>query len=171
VKKARPDDQWQSSLILFEDRDVVWSGIPVHVGWRPAHVGLSHPQLAWLQTSPDQLELAGIDEVGTLHWSEFAVRLGETKTEHRTLASRTAEGHRAVANRAVAIWKPGMIIGVTAGNLVRWLRATRTHFQEWAAPMRLPVPVQAVACFPSHATGEVIIVLADGEAVRLAVPL
>jgi tetratricopeptide (TPR) repeat protein len=158
-----PRELWH---IVFEDRTVIWGGVPIAVGWRPAHVGLSQPQLAWLQPSLDQLELAGIDEIGTLHWSEIAVGLGETKAEHRTLASRTSVGHR-----AAAIWKPGMVIGVTAANLVCWLRATRTGFQEWSAPTHIPVPAKAVACFPSHATDEVVIVLADGEAVRLAVPV
>ncbi len=158
-------EQWHMPQIRFEDRDVVWSGISVHVGWRPAEVGLSHPQLAWLQPSSDQLEFAGIDQEGTLHWSEIAFRPGEKVAEHRTLASRRPGGYR-----AVAIWKPGMVIGVTAENLVCWLRATRAGFQEWSTSTRLSVPAKAVACFPSRSTGEVVVVLADGEAVRVGAP-
>jgi tetratricopeptide (TPR) repeat protein len=154
--------------ILVGDREVHWGDTVIPIGWRPGvqeNSALSQPLLSWLRTGIDRLEIAGLTEEGVIYWSEITEPTGEEVAEARTYPSRRYEGYC-----AVTIWKPGRLVGVTAQNRLTWIRAGSIGFQEWAPPLTLPFPAKAVACFPSYAAGEVIVILADGEAVRIPVP-
>ena len=157
-------DSTRSSRIIFEDRQIVWTGIPFHLGWRPRIAPLMHPSVSWLQTANNRLEIAGVGEDGHIHWSEIVIPDGDDTQSNRTCITDSANFG------AAAIWKPGMIIAVSEDNRVCWLRSLRLGFSEWAPARNIPNPTRPVACFASSATGEAIVIMADGEAVCMPVP-
>jgi hypothetical protein len=122
------------------------------------------PPVAWLISSPHHVDLAGLFDNATLYWSEVSCDLtGEIGV--RTLAYVVPGGFR-----AVAVWRQGQVIGVTATNRIMWLRARSQRFEEWAPGVEIPAPARAVACFPSRRTNEMLVVLDDGGLVRVPVP-
>lgn len=153
--------------IAVEDRVIQWSGETLHTGWRPQETGLNHPLLSWLRIADDQLEIAGIMN-GAVHWTEAFSPVsptGERSHRVRTRVSLCSKGYQAAAN-----WKARCVVCVTGDNRVCWLRERINGFEEWADSTTITVPTKAVACFPSHATNEVIVILADGDAVRVPAP-
>jgi tetratricopeptide (TPR) repeat protein len=152
--------------LIVEDREIRWGNAKIHTGWRVQHPVLAHAWIAWLQSARDCIEIAGISSDDVIAWSEVHKPQTSSDSKARTLMTRHPEGYW-----AVAIWKPGMLVGVTSTNRVCWLRAGTHGFQEWAPSTSIPIPTKAVACFPNHATGEAIVILADGELVRVPVPI
>lgn len=153
-----------STRILVEDHTVRWTGERIDIGWRPGEGALDHPSISWLQTAADRLEIAGISD-RVICWSHLTAPDSKYPEAPRTLNARHHEGYV-----ATAIWKPGRLIGVTTANRICWLRAGSTEMREWAVSVTIPVPSKAVACFPSHKTNEALVLLADGELIRVPVP-
>jgi tetratricopeptide (TPR) repeat protein len=151
--------------LVVTERDVLWRGETVNTGWKVENGPLAQPTVAWLWGSADHFEYARISAGDVVAWSEVR-RSGDEAAGARTLSAHRPEGFR-----AVALWKPGMLVAVTSANRVCWLRAGRLGLQEWAKATEIAVPARAVACFPSRATGEAVVLLADGTAARIPVPV
>jgi|SRR5262245_14066880 len=155
------------STVTFEGGTVAWGRRSAFLGWMPDPAPgstLHTPQVAWLVASPHAIELAGLFDNATIYWSEVNRELaGELRT--RTVAYVAPGGFR-----AVTVWRPGRVIGVTATNRIVWLKARAQRFEEWAMATDVPVPSRAVGCFPSRRTNEVLVALDDGGLVRVPVP-
>jgi hypothetical protein len=142
-----------------------WNGLHrVRLSWRPVRrpqSTLESLPLAWLQGEREHLELAGLGAEGTLYWS--ALRFGDGVLDVvSTNVSVCADGYL-----AVALVQPGLVAGV-ARSRIDWLRGGAKNFSLWATTK---VELNAaVACFPSHATNELIVVCADGWVERVGVP-
>jgi tetratricopeptide (TPR) repeat protein len=152
--------------LTFQGGSVSWTGSRAFIGWMPEHAPnqtLFASPLAWLVASPVHVELAGLFDKATLYWTEVERRPDRLGT--RTIPFVTPGGFR-----AVAIWRPGQVVGVTASNRVLWLRARGNRFEEWAPPTELNVPAHAAGCFPSRQTNEMLVVLEDGGLIRIRVP-
>jgi tetratricopeptide (TPR) repeat protein len=137
---------------------------PDTLGWHGgplSELGLrSIAPLAWQQTGPDYLELAGVDE-GALYWSRH--RYGRDGCRRVAVSvSKPAERYL-----ACALVHRGVMAGVTRAT-VTWLRAGKSPLTAWAVT-RVPLP-NPVICFPSPVTGELLVVCRDGTLVRLPVP-
>jgi|GEM_PF-2064684 len=155
------------SRVQFQGGSVAWSGGRAYIGWMPDPAPgstLFTPPVAWLVASPNHVELAGLFDNATLYWTEMQRRVSQSFWS-RTLAFPAPGGFR-----AVAIWSPGQVVGVTATSRVIWLRASGGKFEEWALPVDISVPARAVACYASRVTNEVLIILEDGHLVRVAYP-
>ena len=151
-----------AGLTVFFDKD------GIDLSWEPDHPPdstLHAPPIAWYDGGPTTFELAGISSQGVISWTSLQYE-NDTFVEKTTYISRRPEGYR-----AVTIWRPGYVIGVTANNCICWLRSGTVGFQEAAPPTTLPFPTPAVACAASFSTREVIVVLRDGELVRVPVPV
>jgi tetratricopeptide (TPR) repeat protein len=161
-----PDSTGGTSL-TFQGGSVSWGGSKAFIGWMPESApgaALFAPPLAWLITSPDDIELAGLYDKATLYWTEVERRPDRLGT--RTIPFVAPGGFR-----GVAIWRPGQVVGVTSTNRILWLRARGSRFEEWALPTDLKMPASAAGCFPSRRTNEVLVLLEDGTLVRVPVPV
>jgi tetratricopeptide (TPR) repeat protein len=151
--------------LTFQGASLTWAGKRVHLGWMPDPVNgstLFSPPVAWLVASPTHVELAGLFDNATLYWTEVR---HEGRPEIHTLTHVAPGGFR-----AVCIWRSMRVVGVTATNRVVWLVPRSGRLAEWADPVVLPAPARAVACFPSRATREILVVLDDGSLARVPVP-
>ena len=154
-------------LFTFEGGSVSWGGNRTYVGWMPDGAPgstLFTPAVAWLLASPVHVELAGLFDNATLYWTQV-VQEPDRRLDTRTLTYVTPGGFR-----AVCIWRPGQVVGVTAKNRVLWLMVRGGRFAERAVPVEVGSPAGPVACFPSRATNEVLVVLEDGTLARVPVP-
>jgi hypothetical protein len=137
---------------------------PRSVGWTlglPEGRSLYSAPLSWLQLDPPvHLELAGLDDQGCLHWSR--IDCSDPSSSVQRNVSVRAEGYL-----AAAIVRSGLVVGVSRSH-VDWLRCGAKSFTTLATD-RVPLP-PAVACFPSHATNEVIVVCREGTLARVTVP-
>jgi hypothetical protein len=109
-----------------------------------------------------QLEVAGLGEGGCLRW--IILTLHPDYPRHCQTNLSTHEGYL-----AGTIVRPGFLAGVRKTK-IEWLRcggSSCPFFLVATTPIALP---QAVACFPSHATNELIVVCAEGFVVRVPVP-
>jgi hypothetical protein len=133
------------------------------LGWAPRSgvdgvaVGLS-----WALPQPVRLEVAGLSGDGDLCWSALDV-FGTAGPGPDQRSNCDAGLHY----RAAALLGPGRVAGVTATQ-VRWLRCGASRFTLWATT-RADL-ADAVACFHSPQTGELLVVCRDGDVVRVAVP-
>jgi len=155
------------SRVQFQGGSIAWSGGRAYIGWMPDPAPgstLFSPPVAWLLPSRSHVELAGLFDNATLYWTEVQ-RQSSNQLLSRTLAFPAPGGFR-----AVCIWRPGQVVGVTATNRVIWLKARAGRFEEWALPVDISVPSRAVACFSSVGTDEVQVVLEDGHLVRIPYP-
>jgi hypothetical protein len=117
--------------------------------------------VTWLQTAPENLELAGLTDKGVLHYATF--RLGTSSL------SRTSLGFAARDDgyRAATIARSGLIAGVRPSR-IDWLRPGGRTLLPWSATeVALPT---VVACFPSHPTRELIVVCRNGSIARVPMP-
>jgi tetratricopeptide (TPR) repeat protein len=157
-----------TKLLHFVGKRVLFDKDVIELSWEPDHPPgstLHTPPIAWYDAGPTVFELAGISAQGVIHWTSLQYQ-NDTFVEKTAYTSRRPEGYC-----AVTIWRPGYLIGVTASNRVVWLRAGVMGFQEAAPPTALPFPTPAVACVSCVATREVIVVLGDGELIRVPVPV
>lgn len=135
------------------------------LGWTPG-VAAGNPLLATPLSClryAGKLELAGVDEAGVLHWSRL------TMSDHGLLADGACDLPCEGGYLAATLLRPGCVAAVRASR-VEWLRTYVNNFfalQE-SADVRLP---QAVACFTSAATNELLVVCRDGTLERLALPV
>jgi hypothetical protein len=134
------------------------------LGWTP---GLPHGSplhsapVAWLQPARDHLELAGLGPAGTLYWSALQIQ-GENVEKVTTKAATGEEGYL-----AGTIVQSRIVAGVTR-SAIHWLSPAAAGLVV-RSTTRAALP-GAVACFPSHATHEVIVVCRDGQLARLPAP-
>ncbi|AGA26452.1 tetratricopeptide repeat protein [Singulisphaera acidiphila] len=132
--------------------------------WRPSQAqgnSLRSVMLAWNQSDAEHLELVGLDREGALFWSalRFEEGLLDLVASNRSLRSRPCLAATLVRSRLVA--------AVTASQ-VEWLRCGADRFTVTHST-RVEIP-EAIACFPSRRTGELIVVSRDGCLERIAVP-
>jgi hypothetical protein len=99
-----------------------------------------------------------------LYWSEV------TRWLHQPPGTQTLSFVAPGGFRAVAIWRPRQVVGVTATNRVLWLRVKAGRLHEWAPAVDVPTVARAVACFPSRSTNELLVVVEDGHLARIPVP-
>jgi hypothetical protein len=139
-----------------------------YLGWapeEPAGSALRSAPVAWLRPDAESLELACIDSAGSLHWADILLR-GNTPTPEGTVRTQCTLPYQGY--RAATIVRPGFVVGVTARDGIHWLRRSGARLvldsTTWIA---FP---SAVACFPSAATNELLVVCDGGEVVRLPVP-
>ena len=83
---------------------------------------------------------------------------------------QTAASQGATAFRAAAAWSVNRVVGVTMTNRMLWFRTEGNKLVPWAAETDLASPTPAVAAFPSRTTDEVLVLLQDGELLRVPVP-
>ena len=155
------------STFTFQGGSVSWEGNRAYIGWMPDPAPgftVFTPLVAWLVASPSQVELAGLHDNAALYWTEVTRPLNQPLTT-RTLTFVVPGGFR-----AITIWRPGQVAGVTATNRVLWLRTRGGRFEEWALGVEVPTVARAVACFPSRSTNELLVVLEDGHLARIPVP-
>jgi tetratricopeptide (TPR) repeat protein len=135
--------------------------MPIRLGWRPgSYYGdlASPPPPSW-QLAGGTLTLAGLGVEGSAQWTEVQLR-GGTAGVVRAVSPR-------VGYLAAALLGPGRVAAVRRGG-IEWLRRERGHLVPWAAT-RMDLP-DAVACFPSPLTNELLVVCRDGWLVRVPVP-
>lgn len=169
--------QFQSPTLWLVTPETVWhranleppppsEGIDksANLGWeaaKPRGCSLHIKPLSWHLREPRDLELAGFDSAGVLHWS-----LVEWP-ESDDLPLRVTTSAAGPGYRAAAIIRPG------------FLAAVRNDQVEWLSRLSAGIHVKArsrvafsapVACFPSHPTNELIVVDAEGYLVRVPVP-
>jgi hypothetical protein len=133
------------------------------LGWTPRipeTCSLHSAPLSWIQLDPVRLELAGLDDEGSLHWSRIDCHAP-------SLPAQTNVAARPEGYLAAAIVRSGLVAGVSRSR-IDWLRCGTKNFTTLSTT-RVAMS-GAVACFPSHATQEVIVVCRDGTLVRVPVP-
>jgi len=134
----------------------------IRLGWTPQVLQestLRSASLSWLQRDAEHLELAGLGAHGTMHWSLLLLSDG-------TLAV-VATNTSALGYLAMTIVRSGLVAGVRR-SCIDWCRTGSGQFSSWMTT-KISLP-NAVACFPSHQTDEVLVVCADGWMVRVPVP-
>jgi tetratricopeptide (TPR) repeat protein len=153
---------------LIEDRHH-WTPVRWYdtgLSWTPARqedTSLKGPPWSWLITDQEHLELAGLAAHGIVYWSKLHVGPDDLKVVATNVSVR-AEGYL-----AACLVRPGFVAGVSRAH-VDWLRSGGKNFSLAAgAPTRIPLPT-ALACFPSHATNELIVICRDGAIVRIPIP-
>jgi hypothetical protein len=161
-----------SFLVLLLGRGVLsWLAPPDHkeslvLGWTPAPPPVplfGGAPLAWLRPDPHHLELAGRRENGSACWS--LVHIGE---DGRPVVRMThvsgQEGYQ-----AVTLVRPHLLAAV-APDRVDWLRGGSGRFVVVRRGPSVVGHSEAVACFPSAETRELLVVRRDGVLVRVPVP-
>ena len=132
-------------------------------GWRPGapeDSELHHVPFAWMQPTLRQWHMAGADEQGALHWSAVDPYLYKTPLFDLVFSAREKY-------RAAAFVGPDRIAGVRPGG-VDWLRRGENRLTLSATT---PADLRdAVACFFSPPTGELLVVTSGGDVVRAAAP-
>jgi len=136
----------------------------LHLGWRPGSQlrGLcSPPPLSWHWRRPGSLELAGIDEDDSVHWTE----IDYSDPAHPVLgggASTLQKGYR-----AATLVRSGLIAGVYDRG-VDWLRRQQHRLLPNSATLiRLE---DAIACAVSPPTRELLVICRDSSVVRVPLP-
>jgi hypothetical protein len=109
------------------------------------------------------LEVCGIDREGCLWWAEFDT-CGETESRLKHHTSPGSERYH-----SACLIGPGVVAAVNERNEVHWLRVAAAGLERWAVT-RLGVPARAFAVVARTAANEVVVVLADGSAIRLPRP-
>lgn len=140
-------------------------GSLLHLGWRPGSRlrGLcSPPPLSWLRRDSATLGIVGIDEDDSIHWTE--INFGDPQNP---VLGGGASTRLPALYRAAALVNPGIIAGVYDGG-VDWLRR-RGHDLHPSSATLLPLP-DAVACFPSLVTRELLVVSVHGSLTRVPLP-
>jgi tetratricopeptide (TPR) repeat protein len=167
-----PRSRWPFLVLLF-GHDLLWWTPPpsdrleaVGLGWTPARPPVplfERPPVAWLRPDPEHLELAGRRADGSACWSRL-----HFGADGRPVV-RTAGVSRKEAYHAVTLVRPGLVAAV-GPNGVDWLCGGSGGL----APLRRAPAVvghsDAVACFPSAETRELLVVRRDGFLVRVPVP-
>lgn len=133
------------------------------LGWGPGSLedrGLRPACLGWGWQDRSHLEVVGLGRGGVHHWSVLA-----TKERFAYLGSRAADGQYLAA----MLIRPGLAAGVRSTG-VDWFRRTPRGITRVATSPTVPFP-QAVACFASHTTRELLVVGRDGAILRVPVAL
>jgi hypothetical protein len=165
-----PDD-FRGALLLRGDNRAalfdpssVWivgtGQVRLPLSWMGAPAGgpLALSPLSWLEPMPAHLALAGVTPGGALFWCWLQV----SATGSRVLASATTGQEK---YRAAALLRPGHVAAVAADS-IHWLRCHGRRFTPWSTT-RVDM-ADAVACFASPLTNELLVVCAEGEVARVA---
>lgn len=166
LKLRIPSHGGEADSLTFQGGSVSWGGRRAYIGWMPdpgAAPALYTPPVAWLVSSPTRVHLAGLFDRGHLYFTEI------DRGPDGSLTSKTWSHLAGGGYAAVAVWRPGKVVGVTAEGRVVWLR-TSGELVEWARPTALPGPGRAAACFPARRAGELLVVMNDGTLARVPVP-
>lgn len=167
-----------SSMLLLFGWESIWycptntgqsTGTPdwgqVSLGWVPAipkDSTLKAVPLAWLEHG-NSAEVVGLSEGGVVHWSTL-----ERKDIKYNKIERGFHGFEPSGHQAATIIRPGLIAAVTEGK-VRWLGPSKSLLSPQAeTDITL---TNAVACFPSYLTSELIVVSSDGMIERVPIPV
>lgn len=147
----RIDPTWGPSLA---DTGLSWTPL------LPAGTTLRSVPLSWSRPSPSELELAGLARSGTAFWA----MLGADGAGLTLLARNVSAAGDALAVGHVL---PGQL-AVVRPDRVDWLGAGGDRFTpRRSTPIAIP---SAVACFPSAATAELVVVCSDGFVARVKYP-
>ncbi len=163
-------------LCVLFDEDAAWQmgpsptgdapeAVPARFrfGWRPGIAdgsALCHPPLAFCRPDASKLELVEVDEAGTLRWSLLLV--SPFQLAPGALAYAAAERYRAATFVGL-----DRIAAVRSGG-VDWLRRGESRL---VLTSTTPAGLSdAVACFFSPLTRELLIVASAGDIVRVAAP-
>jgi hypothetical protein len=133
------------------------------VGWTPSsppNSSLLAPTLAVLPHGND-LELAGLDSEGVLNWSRLHFHADRLEVVARSTAAREP------GFLAATTVRPSLVAAV-AGNRIEWLRGGAPQLT-LQAQTAVGIP-QAIACFASAPTSELLVIGKDGILERIAVP-
>ncbi len=167
------------SVLVFEKGgvDLVWFEIGKcvkpflvpgqDVDWLPdqvPEVTLHKPRLAWGHNGPGIVEIAGLNSSLALYWLRLSLGANQN-TRLKLLATACKEGFR-----TASLLGSSRIAAITRENRVLWLRPTGDKLEDGPRPTRLPSLSPAVACFYTRPTEELVVLLANGYLVRLAVP-
>ncbi len=135
-----------------------------NLGWAPglpSGCSLESPVVSWLRPQPTLLEVAGIESSGRLRWSTFGIFVPPGSVPERHLLLPDAR------YRAAALLRPGELAAV-ARDGVYWVRCGERALTVWATTRA--ALGDAVACFPSPLTRELLVVCAEGDVVRVPLP-
>jgi tetratricopeptide (TPR) repeat protein len=138
-------------------------GTELRLGWRPGSRlrGLcSPPPLSWGWRGTGPLELVGIDEDDSIHWSEL-----DCRDPAKPVVSGGASTQ--ASYRAAALVRPGLIAGVHERG-VDWLHVN--HHQLLPRSATLVTLEDAVACATSPPTRELLVICRDASVVRVPLP-
>jgi tetratricopeptide (TPR) repeat protein len=137
----------------------VWS-LPQQEGAPEERPGLIHPPVSLLTPSPGQLEITGLGPEGAILWYQTNLpQSGSGQMERKVPSGRF---------RATTLMQSGRPAGVTAEG-VQWLAVSAAA--RFNVLGQTPTDLaDAIACFPSPMTGELLVVCAEGDVVRVPVP-
>ena len=161
--------------VLFDEETawLVWPPLPggapeavpvrFRSGWRPGLAdgsALAHPPLAHWRSDASKLDLVEVDEAGTLRWSVLMVSTFQPTPG--ALAYSTAQRYR-----AATFVGPERVAAARSGG-VDWLR--RGEGRLLLTSTTAANLADAVACFYSPLTRELLTATAGGDVVRVAAP-
>jgi tetratricopeptide (TPR) repeat protein len=160
------------SLLSFEANALVEKDLEgkelssTRLGWTPAvrsGSSLACPPVAWLRPAPNSLELAGLTTDGFLFWSAL-----EWVTFERHLVTRATYEAAPEGGYLAATLLRASFAAAVAESRIDWLQGGRRGLSVWKTTL---LELRgAIACFPSPRTRELIIVIGDGQLVRVPVP-
>src|SRR5262249_36502011 len=125
--KLRVLGHGDESTFTFHGGSVSWDGNRAYIGRMPDLAPgstLFTPPVAWLVTSPGQVELAVVHDNAALYWTEVTRRL------NLPLPTRTLTFVAPGGFRATTIWRRGQVVGVTATNRVLGMKTRGGRFEE-----------------------------------------
>jgi tetratricopeptide (TPR) repeat protein len=167
---APESEKPELSVCLFVGEGLVYFpsfenglGTDLRLGWRPGSRlrGLfSPPPLSWGWRGTGPLELVGIDEDDSIHWTEL-----DCRDPARPVVSGGASTQ--ASYRAAALVRPGLIAGVHERG-VDWLHVSRHQLLPRSAT--LVALEDAVACATSPPTRELLVICRDTSVVRVPLP-
>jgi hypothetical protein len=152
--------------------DIAWcfasldqdEGNVLHFGWRPCgqlHGLCSPPPLSRLWRDRQHLEIAGVDEDDSIHWTE----MDYSHPERPALGGGASNAEWKYV--ATCLLRPGLLAAVTREGIV-WLRRHRHQLQSEGM---MPVALEnAVACAVSLPTWELLVICREGVVVRVPLP-
>jgi hypothetical protein len=155
--------------------DVAWyfdsvgrnEGKVLHFGWRPGSQlrGLcSAPPLSRLWRDPEHLEIAGVDEDDSVHWTELAY--GRPEGVVLSGGASNAEWKYVAA----ALIRPGLVAGVTREGIV-WLHRNGHRLRTGGIMSMTMVSLKtSVACAVSLPARELLVICREGTVVRVPLP-
>jgi hypothetical protein len=117
------------------------------------------PMFSWLAPQRTNVEVVFVDTEGSLHWLVLRVLTDDPAVLFDQRASSVF--------RCATLLKPGKAAAVHRDRVV-WLgRTDRTVTARTQTPLGLS---DAVACFASPVTNELLVVAAEGDVIRVSVP-